>query len=411
MAFTILRSGKYKAHASINKLTAHNFRVTPEKVKGLKPENSHLNITKGCQTPEELKAKLKERIASCSRKARPDANKMVEFMMTASPEFFEGKSYEESKAYLEDGLDYVTKMYGEANILSATFHFDEKTPHVHIMVVPIETSIRKTKYTEKTVTCLNAKAFIDGPAHLVKIQDHFAQFIKDRGHDLERGVSKFETGAVHVPVPQYWDEKVKEINATNAAAADLLDQTAIETKKATDLRREVEHSHSAIEFERKELADKIKAVDGDLARAREAKLTAQKLEAMSFQKAAELEVEKMKLSKRSKTLSEKLTDVKTIKERYETRIQKLASSTELMTIATTPDLAPMVRYLNENPEAREVLTLLKRDPDMTKAVLEALQPQGLVNAPSKTDWSNAEDFSWMSHPSAQTTRTNDDFSM
>jgi hypothetical protein len=39
--------------------------------------------------------------------------------------------------WCKDNLDYFRKGFGEKNIVSAVLHLDEKTPHIHIALVPV----------------------------------------------------------------------------------------------------------------------------------------------------------------------------------------------------------------------------------------------------------------------------------
>jgi hypothetical protein len=45
--------------------------------------------------------------------------------------------------WCRDNLDYFRKEFGEKNIVSAVLHLDEKTPHIHIALVPIVTGKRR----------------------------------------------------------------------------------------------------------------------------------------------------------------------------------------------------------------------------------------------------------------------------
>ncbi|MFT4224314.1 MobV family relaxase [Dysgonomonas sp.] len=45
--------------------------------------------------------------------------------------------------WCKDNLDYFKREFGEKNIVSAVLHMDEKTPHIHIALVPIVTGKRR----------------------------------------------------------------------------------------------------------------------------------------------------------------------------------------------------------------------------------------------------------------------------
>lgn len=57
--------------------------------------------------------------------------KLVEGIITASPEFFEGKSEEECRRFFEDAYEFVKAEMGAENMIHFTVHMDETTPHAH----------------------------------------------------------------------------------------------------------------------------------------------------------------------------------------------------------------------------------------------------------------------------------------
>ena len=150
-----MRHEKAKSGTQIGRVGRHNFRVG-KLGKGVDETRSHLNVYIGAQSVKELHAAVKAAIATATRKPRPDASKMIEFYCGASPEFFEGKTYDESKAYLDDCYDWACETFGPENIVGAQFHFDEKTPHLHLEAVPMADTIKKTKHTETKQRTLNA---------------------------------------------------------------------------------------------------------------------------------------------------------------------------------------------------------------------------------------------------------------
>ena len=54
--------------------------------------------------------------------------KLVEGIITASPEFFEGKSEEECRRFFEDAYGFVCAEMGAENVIHFTVHMDETTP-------------------------------------------------------------------------------------------------------------------------------------------------------------------------------------------------------------------------------------------------------------------------------------------
>ena len=56
----------------------------------------------------------------------------VDTLITASPEFFTGRSKQEVQAYFTEAVAFMEKKVGGGNIFSAVVHMDEKTPHLHL---------------------------------------------------------------------------------------------------------------------------------------------------------------------------------------------------------------------------------------------------------------------------------------
>ena len=118
---------------------------------------------------------IQNRIEQAGCRTRKDSTRFVDTLVTASPEFFKGKSPKEIQALRE-------------NIVSAVVHMDEKTPHLHLTFVPLTKDNR-----------LCAKEIIGNRANLTKWQDDFHAYMVEKYPDLERGESASRTGRKHIP--------------------------------------------------------------------------------------------------------------------------------------------------------------------------------------------------------------------
>jgi len=96
-----------------------------------------------------------------TRRVRKDAVRLVEGIVTASPEFFEDASAEEVRDFFEDALGFCREEFGESNLVHFTVHMDEETPHAHFGFVPL----RDGK--------LSWKGFFPDKAALGAMQDRF----------------------------------------------------------------------------------------------------------------------------------------------------------------------------------------------------------------------------------------------
>lgn len=113
-----------------------------------------------------------------------------EFLFTSDEEFFKGKSKAEIKAWAQDSLEFVTDEIGLSHdkIIHASVHMDEKTPHLHIVAVPL-TEIYDGRRKEDILT-ISRHQFIKTKDDLSSLQDKYNERMNERGYVLERGTPK-----------------------------------------------------------------------------------------------------------------------------------------------------------------------------------------------------------------------------
>ena len=76
--------------------------------------------------------------------------------------------------------------YTKEQILHATLHLDEKTPHIHCVVVPLIKKFDKRTNTERYT--ISKKQYIKDKIHLSGLQDKYHKRLTEKGFDLERGI-------------------------------------------------------------------------------------------------------------------------------------------------------------------------------------------------------------------------------
>lgn len=194
--YAILRFAKYKG-PEIAHIESHNER-TKEKYASnpdVDTTRSHMNFH--LVTPErKYRAEAEKQIAAAGCRTRSDSVRVVEALVTASPEFFKGKKKSEVKAYFTEALDFIQKHQSKDTIISAVVHMDEKTPHMHLCFVPLTEDKR-----------LSAKEIVGNKKKLTWWQDEFWKHMVKKYPDLERGESVSETGRTHIP-PRLFKEAV-----------------------------------------------------------------------------------------------------------------------------------------------------------------------------------------------------------
>ena len=194
--YAILRFAKYKG-PEIGHIESHNER-TKEKYASnpdIDTSRSHLNFH--LVFPErKYRAEAEKQIAEAGCRTRSDSVRVVEVLVTASPEFFKGKKKAEIKAYFQEALDFIQQHQNPRTIISAVVHMDEKTPHMHLCFVPLTKDKR-----------LSAKEIVGNKKKLTWWQDEFWKHMVGKYPDLERGESASETGRTHIP-PRLFKEAV-----------------------------------------------------------------------------------------------------------------------------------------------------------------------------------------------------------
>lgn len=109
-------------------------------------------------------------------RAKQRANSVValDTIYTASPQFFQGNTVEQNDQFFRDCLKFHQRHFG--HIVSAVVHYDETTPHMHILSVPLTQDGR-----------LSARDVVGNRAHMSHLQDDYFREV-GKGYGLERGV-------------------------------------------------------------------------------------------------------------------------------------------------------------------------------------------------------------------------------
>lgn len=172
MSYQILRIEKLTKIPNIKASAAHNFREM--NVPNADSSRTQLNKTFGAQTGDELILKWESNIQSRSIKVRnKNTVKIVEFLITSSPEFFSSKKI--SNDYFYMAIQWLSKKFGRQNILSANLQLDETTPHLVVYVMP------------EVNGKLNAKHYFGGSVKMSDLQDDFYNNV-GKAFNLERGL-------------------------------------------------------------------------------------------------------------------------------------------------------------------------------------------------------------------------------
>ena len=127
---------------------------------------------------------------------------MCEMIFTSDKEFFDKIGMEETKRYFEESYNFICKYknLGEKNIISAVVHFDETTPHMHLIYIPVvHTKDKDGKEIDK-VCC---RDFWKGRDSYRNLQNAFYEYITSKGFELQRGLPVEETKRKNETIQKY----------------------------------------------------------------------------------------------------------------------------------------------------------------------------------------------------------------
>ena len=217
--FAILRFAKYKG-PEISNIEAHNERTKDEYA-----SNPDIDKSRSClnfhllELEHKYRAEAERQIKDAGCSTRSDSVRVVEALITATPEFFKGKKRAEIKEFFNEALEFIKQNQAPETIISAVVHMDEKTPHMHLSFVPLTADGR-----------LSAKEIVGNKRKLTQWQDRFWEHMVRKYPDLERGESASETGRDHIP-PRVFKEAV-HLNRLKEQIMAILNDTNPFNKKA-----------------------------------------------------------------------------------------------------------------------------------------------------------------------------------
>jgi hypothetical protein len=202
--FAIHRAGrKIRSWSQVSQVNGHNARE--KQPWNADTENTPLNqVLIGTGNLEHDMKCIMAQAGLDPSKKRKNGVLAMEFLYTASPRFFtdwKGERNEKRTSEWRDAaLAHVKETFGEHRIATATLHLDEKTPHMHVCVVPVHNYTRaiwprRSKDPRKqssprapqAVTTLSAFAVFGSREQFRARQTAYAAAMKPLG--LSRGLS------------------------------------------------------------------------------------------------------------------------------------------------------------------------------------------------------------------------------
>lgn len=230
--FCIMRTEKRK-RTDLGGIQRENTRTATEYNNKVAPGMDIFNVT--LKESSNWLQDINKEIQAAGAKTRANSVLALDTLYTASPEFFQGKTNEENDKFFRDCLRFHESHFG--HIISAVIHYDETTPHLHVISVPLTQDGR-----------LSARDVIGNKAKMSKAQDEFFEQV-GKGYGLERGVQMDgQEKKKHISAQEHELREIRQKIARGKEELEAIEhsketartraQTARQT--ATELQKEVE---------------------------------------------------------------------------------------------------------------------------------------------------------------------------
>ncbi len=203
MSYAIIRNAKYKRE-NLMTIYRHNERKNKNySNKDIDRTKSYLNYSlKDLEFNyvKEFDNIIKE--YDLKGQIKTVSNIVCEYMITSDNDFFKIIGEEETKRYFETAYKFVCeyKDLGEKYILSAKVHYDERSPHMHLLFLPVVHTKDKEGNPIDKLAC---SEFWKAKDSYRQLQNAFFQYMVANGFKLQRGLPKEETSRVHYTLKEY----------------------------------------------------------------------------------------------------------------------------------------------------------------------------------------------------------------
>jgi hypothetical protein len=255
--FCIMRTEKRK-RTDLGGIQRENTRTATEYNNKVSPGMDILNVT--LRESNNWLRDIDNEIKTAGARTRSNSVLALDTLYTASSEFFQGKTNEENDTFFRDCLKFHERHFG--HIISAVIHYDETTPHLHVISVPLTQDGR-----------LSARDVIGNKAKMSKTQDQFFEQV-GRGYGLERGIHMDgQEKKTHISAQEH---ELREIRQKIARGQEELE--AIEHSEESARIRAQEFKQKAAELQKQieQLQEERNSQHKSLLKLTEAKYKAQK---------------------------------------------------------------------------------------------------------------------------------------
>ena len=240
MSYLILRTTKIKSKSDYIAALKHHYRIGG--LINADPDRRNLNVEYGAFEDAEARfdAFFNQKTGKFAKR-RKDAVLGIEYLMTASPDFFKSISSQKIDEFFAECITWLCERHGRENILMLTVEYDETTPHLSAIIAPVDENGR-----------LNSGSFLGGRSAMRLMQTQFHTYITEKGFNLKRGQPVEHTRASHKTVKTFYQEINQAIE--NKQFNELtMEQLQVGLEKYIKTNQILQDENDALLFENQEI--------------------------------------------------------------------------------------------------------------------------------------------------------------
>ena len=383
------------------------------------------------------------------KKVRSDAHVLLAGV-ASFPRDLQNAEPETYEKWERKTVEWLQKKYGD-DLKVVLMHNDEDHPHIHFYVYSAEKVNAKELHDGYLAAAkLPPMTKEAGIAHANAMREMQSAYYADVAHEcglLRDGPKRKRMDrATYKAIQREERERVALGKEVAQVHADLLNGAASEAKAAAELRRVAEHDKNAIaiakgdtDFDRQELLyaqqglkleqDRLNeqraniqreaaALDEAWAKARDFRAELEKRENDCIARESVIGMkevhaaETMKAAKQARSVADQKWDraTQTLQEAerlgalYIDAQKQLLEVHDVAKIAARPELEGMLKFLDENEDARDWLFLMQHDPEMAQYVVTAMTMSNTLKSQAAEDYSTVN-WSAMLQASEEASKT------
>ena len=248
MTFTVSHRQAGAKRAGVGGLVRHEFRdidksngvETQHSNERIVPERTHLNeswmwvdgqqvaLTDSRQITDELDSRLENAGGTRTNKKTGEVRRIAlqknakvvrDMVLQLDPKFTRSSARlleddeedrrEEVRSLLGEMVQHYADLYGQKNLLAASLHWDETSPHVHLLVTPIDDDGR-----------VRQESFIKGRQAMKDNDRAMRRRLESVGYDVDREPRGGNRSNMSIDEYAQWQESIERVEAQEVEVAD-----------------------------------------------------------------------------------------------------------------------------------------------------------------------------------------------